>query len=235
MTGDPAPPAAAALRGVEVDFETPGGVVHAVRGVDHEFARGTATAIVGRSGSGKSSLVAVMSLLRRPTRGDVLIDGRSSASMSDPSLAALRGTAIGTVFQRFHLDDDSSAAENVMMPWYFGGRSSRREALATATECLGRLGIAELAQRRTAAMSGGQRQRVAIARALFRDPLLLVADEPTGNLDEETANLVVSDLFSLPQRFGTTLVIVTHDADIAARADHVLHLTHGRVEHATVA
>lgn len=219
----------ATLVDVGVEYATPAGPVVALSGVSAEFAPASSTAILGRSGSGKSSLVGVLALLRRPTTGDLTVAGRSLRATSERELAALRGSSIGTVFQRFHLNDAATAIENVLMPWYFTGGSSRRAALRQAGIVLERMGIDDLAERRASSMSGGQRQRVAIARALFRDPPLLVADEPTGNLDEETAHQVAHDLFGLPQRSGTTVVIVTHDQLIADLADRTVTLAHGRV------
>ena len=185
-------------------------------------------AVLGRSGSGKSTLIAVLSLLRQPTTGTLAIGGRPTARLGDRELARLRSRFVGTVFQSFHLDPGFTASENVMLPWVFGGSRRRATARAHAADLLALVGIGELATRKTGQMSGGQRQRVAIARALFNDPLLLVADEPTGNLDEATAESVAQLLFGLPRETGTAVVVVTHDEQISARADSVLRISQGR-------
>jgi predicted ABC-type transport system involved in lysophospholipase L1 biosynthesis ATPase subunit len=226
MTGQPP---AAELHDVTVELEARQDTARALSSVSLTVAAASSTAIVGRSGSGKSTLVSVMALLRRPTGGRVTVSGRSTAGLSDAQLARLRAAFVGTVFQSFHLDTAMTAAENVMLPWYFGGRAPRREARARAALLLDRLELGELASRRPAEMSGGQRQRVAIARALFPGPGLLIADEPTGNLDETTAELIADQIFSLPGLMGTAVVVVTHDPAIAARAERRLHLSGGEL------
>ncbi len=225
---------AAVLSSVSVDYNVPTGTVHALRDVDVAFPRGTSTAILGRSGSGKTTLISVLSLLRRPTSGTVEIDGRVVTDLPDGALAELRASAIGIAFQAFHLEPSLSATENVMLPWFF--RSDvmpRREARARAADILTSLGIGDLAGRRPNEMSGGQRQRVAIGRALFSEPALLVADEPTGNLDEETANGVAATLLGLPARLGTTVIVVTHDRTIASMAERRLELARGELQEAS--
>jgi ABC-type lipoprotein export system ATPase subunit len=219
----------ASLEHVSVEYAVASGVVHALQDISYDFAPGTSTAIVGRSGSGKSTLISVLALLRQPNQGEVTVCGRKSSALADHDLSSLRGEFVGTVFQSFHLDPSASAAENVMLPWYFSGGVSRASARRRAGEVLDRMGIGELASRRTAEMSGGQRQRVAIARALYPRPRLLIADEPTGNLDEATAASIAEELFGLPADMGAAVVVVTHDAQIAAMATDVLHITMGRL------
>lgn len=220
----------AALRGVQVTYPSPTGPVEALRGVDLELLGGTATAIVGRSGSGKSTLVSVLALMRRPTAGEVELAGRTTTGLDDHELARLRARSVGIVFQSFHLDPALSASDNVMLPWYLDAAGRRRrDARRRADQLLELLGIPELSRRRPTQMSGGQRQRVAIARALFNDPVLFVADEPTGNLDEDTANEVAAVLLGLADRTGTTVVVVTHDRRIADAADRTLHVSRGRI------
>ncbi len=221
---------AAVLSSVTVEYPSPLGPVVALRDVDVEFRRGTSTAIVGRSGSGKSTLISVLSLLRRPTAGNVTLDDVEVSRLSDNTIASLRSTSIGIVFQSYHLESSLSAAENVMLPWFFRSQTGRRRiARQRATEILEQLDIGEVAGRKPNQMSGGQRQRVAIGRALFSDPSLFVADEPTGNLDEETANSVAETILSLSSRFGTTVVMVTHDSTIASMASHRLELVKGEL------
>ena len=220
----------ASLDDVGVDFRVGGEVVHALRSASLSIAQASSTAILGRSGSGKSTLVSILALLRRPTSGTVTVGGRSISGASEPEISVLRSRSLGTVFQSFHLDPGFSAAENVLLPWYFGSSLSRSQASARAHELLDLVGIAELATRRPGQMSGGQRQRVAIARALFNQPLVLVADEPTGNLDEDTAEVVADVLFGLPSETGTAVVVVTHDTAIAARAGAEVHIAQGRLQ-----
>lgn len=223
---------AAELIDVEVVYPTPAGEVRALDRVTCGFQSGTSTALQGRSGSGKSTLISVLALLRRPTAGRVLVRGRDVAGVGERGLARLRGGGVGVVFQSFHLDHRATAAENVCLPWAFSvGAMRRKAAFARAEALLAQLGVAELAGRTPSEMSGGQRQRVAIARALFNDPALLIADEPTGNLDEETAAAVAADLYALPETMGTTVIVVTHDSCVAALADRTLHLVSGRITH----
>lgn len=221
---------AAVMSSVTVEYPSAHGTVTALRNVDAQFRRGTSTAIVGRSGSGKSTLISVLSLLRRPSSGVLTLDGVTTSTLSDAGVAALRSTAIGVVFQSYHLDSSLTAAENVMLPWYFYSDSGpRRLARHRAAQILAQLEIGELADRRPSQLSGGERQRVAIGRALFPEPALFVADEPTGNLDEDTANSVATTIFSLPSLFGTTVVLVTHDSTIAAMATSRLELVKGEL------
>lgn len=220
----------ASLSNVAVEYRVGGQVIHALSGANLDLRPGSSTAVVGRSGSGKSSLVSVLALLRQPSRGAVTIAGQPVAQASDARLSELRGRFVGTVFQSFHLDPTFSAVENVMLSWYFGIGGRRGDAARRARDLLGLVGIADLAQRRTGQMSGGQRQRVAIARALFNEPVLLIADEPTGNLDEDTAGEIADVMFGLPSETGTAIVVVTHDSDIARRAQCVLRIAHGSLE-----
>lgn len=222
---------AAQLDDVTVEYRTALGTVRAVDRATLVVPRATSTAIVGRSGSGKSTLVSLLALLRRPTTGTVVVDGVDVSTLDDGQVAALRAEKVGIVFQAFHLDPLLTAADNVALPWYFrrGGRR-RAAARSRAHDVLDALGIADLARRRPFQMSGGQRQRVAIARALFTEPRIFIADEPTGNLDEDTANTVADLLLGLPATFGTAVVLVTHDAAVAARAGTVLELSRGRLD-----
>lgn len=223
---------AIALNAVDVTFGTSDGPVNALRDVTFTCERGSSVAVVGRSGSGKSTLMSVLALLRRPTSGSVHVDGIDAATLTDRETARLRAEHVGVVFQSFHLEPSLVAQENVLLPWRFSdqhGARTRRDALVRARDLLDSLGVGDLARRPVGAMSGGQRQRVAIARALMSAPTVLVADEPTGNLDEETANAVADVLFRLPGTHGTSTVVVTHDLDVAARADRTVTLTQGEL------
>lgn len=222
--------AAVELRDVGVVYRSGPQEVVALEHVSLRVAPRTSVAIAGRSGSGKSTLLAVMALLRRPERGAVLLSGTPIDRLSDARLSRLRSQVVGTVFQNYHLELGMTARDNVMVPWYFGVDLSAKDARSRAQRLLGLVGISDLAQRRCDQMSGGQRQRVAIARALFHEPVVLLADEPTGNLDEDTADDVAATLFALPEETGSCVVVVTHDAVIARRADRRLHLVAGRLD-----
>jgi ABC-type lipoprotein export system ATPase subunit len=219
-----------ALDHTSVLFDVGGQQVWALQNVSLAIGSGASLSVVGKSGSGKSTLISLLALLRRPNRGRVLVRGADVGSLSDAELSALRARHVGTVFQSFHLDGAFTAQENAMMAWHFGSDLSRRAARARARHLLELVGIADLADRRSSQMSGGERQRVAIARALFGEPALLIADEPTGNLDEDTAGVIADVLFGLPQQTGTSVVVVTHDRDLANRADARIEIAHGELQ-----
>jgi putative ABC transport system ATP-binding protein len=200
-------------------------LVRAVDTVDLEVAAGETVAIMGPSGCGKSTLLHLLGGLDRPTSGSIQLAGQRLDQLSERALARLRRTAVGFVFQAFHLMDELSAVENVELPALLAGRSARA-ARSRATELLDRVGLADRARFLPAALSGGQRQRVAVARALVSDPLVVLADEPTGNLDSE-ATIEVLRLFDSLHETGQTLVIVTHDARIAATADRLVTMRDG--------
>lgn len=222
---------AASLKGVTVRYSSSSESVMALDHLDVDFLKGTSTAIVGRSGSGKSTLVSVLGLLRKPTEGDVVVGGVNTSKLAAEDAAKLRSDQIGIVFQAFHLENSLSAADNVMLSWYFRSNSRRRGvAHDRAKSLLDVMGIGDLAARHPNQMSGGQRQRVAIARALFPSPALFIADEPTGNLDEATANEVATVILSLPEAVATTVIVVTHDRVVASNADRQLTLAKGRVD-----
>ena len=220
---------AAELAEVCVEYASVDGPVFALRKVSVGFPTKSSTAIVGRSGSGKSTLISVLALMRRPNDGSVRIGDVDISTLSAARIASLRATEVGIVFQSFHLENSLTAAENVMLPWFFRSTTNRRAARLRARTVLEALEIGDLEHRRPNEMSGGQRQRVAIARALFTSPRLFIADEPTGNLDEDTANKVAETILSLPSDFGTTVVLVTHDAAVAARAQRRLSLVRGEL------
>ncbi len=217
------------LRDVVVEYATGSTIVRAVDGVSLSVQPGASLAVVGRSGSGKSSLVAAMGLMREPSSGSVWLGGEEVPSGSRER-ARLRAQNIGMVFQSFHLEPHLTARENCLMSWYWGAADvGRRRAVEQAEEVLGLVGLRSLAGRKVAAMSGGERQRVAIARALFSRPALLIADEPTGNLDEENSERVAQILFGLPREADCAVVVVTHDPSVARGADDIVKLSRGRV------
>ncbi|MDG5758336.1 ABC transporter ATP-binding protein [Natronococcus sp. A-GB1] len=202
--------------------------VHALDGVDLEIPRGSYTAIMGPSGSGKSTLMNLVGCLDTPTEGAVVVDGSNVATLSDRERTALRGSTVGFVFQTFNLMPRLTALENVALPQLFQGvgRDERRER---ARELLERVGLGDRIDHVPNELSGGQRQRVALARALVNDPALVLADEPTGNLDTGTEAEVL-DLFGEFHDAGTTLVVVTHERHVAERAERIVHLLDGKIE-----
>jgi putative ABC transport system ATP-binding protein len=200
-------------------------VVRAVDGVDLAVASGETVAVMGPSGCGKSTLLHLLGGLDRPTAGQVWLAGERIDQLSERGLARRRRDGIGCVFQAFHLMEELTAVENVELPALLAGRSPRA-ARRRATGLLDQVGLADRARHLPSALSGGQRQRVAIARAMANDPALLLADEPTGNLDSE-ATLDVLRLFESLHAAGQTLVIVTHDARIAATADRLISMRDG--------
>jgi ABC-type lipoprotein export system ATPase subunit len=212
-------------RGLRKEFGRGAGLVRAVDGVDLEVAAGETVAVMGPSGSGKSTLLHLLGGLDRPSAGELWLAGRRVDQMGERALARLRREAVGFVFQAFHLMDELTAAENVELPALLAGRSPRA-ARRRASGLLARVGLADRAGFLPSALSGGQRQRVAVARALANDPLVVLADEPTGNLDS-AATAEVLGLFDGLHAAGQTLVIVTHDARVAATADRLITMRDG--------
>jgi ABC-type lipoprotein export system ATPase subunit len=212
-------------RGLRKEYGRAAGLVRAVDGVDLEVERGETVAIMGPSGCGKSTLLYLLGGLDRPTSGEIWLDDQDVTRLSERALARLRRDAIGFVFQAFHLMDELTAVENVELPALLAGRSPRA-ARQRATELLDRVGLADRARFLPTQLSGGQRQRVAVARALVAEPLVVLADEPTGNLDSASTRDVLR-LFDQLHAAGQTLVIVTHDPRIAATADRMISMRDG--------
>jgi lipoprotein-releasing system ATP-binding protein len=200
-----------------------------VRGISFAARAGEFVAITGPSGSGKSSLLYLLGLLDRPDQGSVLIEGSDTGGLDDDALAGLRLERLGFVFQFHFLLPEFTVAENVMIPMRRLARLSEREMAARAAEILGGLGLGAHLDKRPDQLSGGERQRVAIARALANDPAVLLADEPTGNLDSKNANAVFEIFGRLAHEGGRTVIAVTHDLDFAAMCDRRVHLIDGRV------
>ena len=213
-------------RDVHKHFATPAGPLEVLRGIDLEVAPGETVAVLGESGSGKSTLLALLAGLDVPTRGSVCIDGRDTSALSERDLAALRARSVGIVFQSFHLMGGLSAEENVRLPLELRGDA---DANARARAALAQVGLAARADHLPARLSGGECQRVAIARALVVEPGILLADEPSGSLDERTGEAVDDLLFELVARRGTALVLVTHSERLAARCQRRVRLTGGRL------
>jgi ABC-type lipoprotein export system ATPase subunit len=212
-------------RGLRKEYGTGEGLVRAVDEVDLDVAPGETVAVMGPSGCGKSTLLHLLGGLDRPSGGEVSLAGRRIDQIGEKALARMRRTAVGFVFQAFHLMEELTALENVELPALLARRSPRA-ARRRAVDLLERVGLADRASFLPSALSGGQRQRVAIARALSNEPLVVLADEPTGNLDS-TATLDVLRLFESLHSAGQTLVIVTHDARIAATADRLISMRDG--------
>ncbi|MEP6938558.1 MAG: ABC transporter ATP-binding protein [Rudaea sp.] len=217
-----------ALRAVGRRYATPAGEFHALRDVDLEVQRGEFVAIVGQSGSGKSTLLNLLAGIDRPSAGEANVVGQPLHMMSETALSAWRGRAVGIVFQFFQLLPTLTAAENVMLPMDFARRWPAQERRPRALALLERLGIADQADKLPAALSGGQQQRVAVARALANAPTLLLADEPTGNLDSHTAQELLGVLSGLVEE-GQTIVMVTHEAAAVRHAARSVTLRDGRV------
>ena len=214
-------------REVHRDYALSGAAVHAVRGVSLDVMRGEYVAIVGPSGCGKSTMLNLLGAIDRPTRGTVTIGGTAVSTLPDRDATRFRLTSIGFVFQRFYLLPVLTARENVELP-LAEAKVPAGERRARARELLGYVGLADRSEHRPAELSGGEQQRVAIARALANRPAVLLADEPTGELDAQTGSDVIA-LFDRLNRDGTTIIVVTHDEKLAGAARRVVHMLDGRV------
>ena len=200
------------------------GDLHALDNVSLKVEKGEWVAIMGPSGSGKSTMMNIIGCMDKPTSGQVLLDGVDISKESDRNLTAIRRDKIGLIFQQFHMVNYLTAVENVMVSQYYHSMPDEAEAL----EALGRVGLRERARHLPSQLSGGEQQRVCVARALINHPELILADEPTGNLDEANENIVL-DLFRQLHREGTTLIVVTHDPEVAEAAQRTIVLEHGRI------
>lgn len=233
MTAAPAEASAApliALHDVHLSLGTGAARVDILKGASLDVASGTSVGLVGPSGSGKSTLLMVLAGLERPTAGTVDVAGSRLSDMSEDRLAAFRGREIGIVFQSFHLIPTMTALENVAVPLELAGHD---DPFGAARAELGAVGLGDRVSHYPTQLSGGEQQRVAVARALAPRPAVLVADEPTGNLDGATGKQVADLLFDAPASRGTTLVLVTHDLSLAERCDRSVHLSAGRVVEGT--
>jgi putative ABC transport system ATP-binding protein len=215
------------LRGIRKTYGTGDAVVHAVAGVDLTVARGEYVTIMGASGSGKSTLMNIIGCLDLPTAGRYRLDGVDVASLRDSQLSTIRNRKIGFIFQSFNLIPRTTALHNVEMPLIYQG-VGRRERRERALEALDRVGLADRRQHQPSELSGGQQQRVAVARAIVTDPVLLLADEPTGALDSVSTRDVLA-LFHELAAVGRTLVVITHEVEVAEQARRVITMRDGRV------
>jgi len=216
-----------ALAGVNLSLGHGAARVHILKDIDLHIGNGETIGLVGPSGSGKSTLLMVMAGLERADKGSVTIAGEDLSALDEDALARFRGRHIGIVFQSFHLIPTMTAMENVAVPLELSGIA---DAYARARDELAAVGLSERLNHYPAELSGGEQQRVALARALVPNPKILVADEPTGNLDEDTGKQVIDLLFAGHEKRGTTLVLVTHDSALAARCARVVRLRSGRID-----
>ena len=210
------------------NYVTAAGSFDALRGINLDIREGEMLAIVGKSGSGKTTLMNMITGIDKPTSGEILFNGKHIKSLNEKQIAKWRGASVGIVFQFFQLLPTLTVLENILLPMDFINTYPMKKRKERATELLRMVGIEDQANKFPSALSGGQQQRTAIARALANDPSIILADEPTGNLDSATANEVFA-LFEDLVRSGKTVIIVTHDSDIAGRCSRIVRLTDGKI------
>ncbi len=216
------------LRGITRDFKMGAQTVHVLKGIDLDIFKNQYVALMGPSGSGKSTLMNLLGCLDTPTEGTYVLNGSDVSALDDNALAEIRNNEIGFVFQTFNLLPRSTALENVALPLVYAGWG-KEERIARASEVLEQVGLGDRMDHKPNQLSGGQRQRVAVARALVNKPALILADEPTGNLDSKTS-MEIMKLFDEIQAAGNTVVLVTHEEDIAQRAKRVIRLVDGNID-----
>jgi len=214
------------LQGVELTLKSDAGEINILRGIDLSVGLGESVGVVGPSGSGKTSMIMVIAGLERISSGRISVASREISALGEDALAVFRRDEVGVVFQSFHLIPTMTALENVSVPMELAGRS---DAFERAEQALGDVGLGHRLQHYPGQLSGGEQQRVALARAFAVEPHLLLADEPTGNLDGETGGHIVEMLFELAARAGTTLMLITHDNAIAERCDRIVRIVDGRL------
>ncbi|MDU8885501.1 ABC transporter ATP-binding protein [Yeosuana sp. MJ-SS3] len=216
------------IRGIIRDFKLGQETVHVLKGIDLDIERGEYVAIMGPSGSGKSTLMNILGCLDTPTAGSYILNGKDVSKMSDDELADIRNTEIGFVFQTFNLLPRTTALDNVALPMIYAG-VSKSDRIKRAQEVLANVGLSDRMDHKPNQLSGGQRQRVAVGRALINKPSIILADEPTGNLDSKTS-LEIMELFDDIHKSGNTVIMVTHEEDIAARAHRIIRLIDGMID-----
>ncbi|MFC4721161.1 ABC transporter ATP-binding protein [Geojedonia litorea] len=216
------------IRDIIRDFKLGQETVHVLKGIDLDINKGEYVAIMGPSGSGKSTLMNLLGCLDTPTAGSYILNGKDVSKMSDDELAEIRNKEIGFVFQTFNLLPRTTALDNVALPMVYGG-ASKRDRTERAEQVLTDVGLADRMDHRPNQLSGGQRQRVAVARALVNNPSIILADEPTGNLDSKTG-VEIMNLFDAIHKAGNTVIMVTHEEEIAAHAERVIRLRDGLIE-----
>ena len=216
------------IRNIIRDFKLGQEIVHVLKGIDLDIKRGEYVAIMGPSGSGKSTLMNLLGCLDTPTAGSYILNGKDVSQMSDDELAEIRNTEIGFVFQTFNLLPRTTALENVALPMVYAG-ASKKERQERATEVLTDVGLADRMDHKPNQLSGGQRQRVAVGSALVNKPSIILADEPTGNLDSKTGTEIMG-LFDDIHKAGNTVIMVTHEEEVAAHAKRVIRLRDGMIE-----
>jgi len=215
------------LRQVNKIYKSAGNELQVLKGIDFSVARGDTVAIIGPSGSGKTTLLGICAGLDKASTGTVLLNGIALGGLSEDQRAAVRNNYVGFIFQNFQLMPTLTALENVMVPLELRGQKGARK---TALELLEKVGLAERAAHYPVQLSGGEQQRVALARAFSNQPAILFADEPTGNLDEETGEKIEEMLFALNREAGTTLIIVTHDPELAAKTSRIISMKGGLIQ-----
>jgi len=198
-------------------------------GIDLSFEKGSFNSIIGQSGSGKSTLLNILGTLDRPTDGDIIINGKNTKSMEQKELSILRNESIGFIFQFHYLLPEFTALENVLMPYRISKKPVTEEIMKRANELLDLVGLAKYKNNPATNLSGGQQQRVAIARSLINNPAIILADEPTGNLDSDSTEQVYDLLRQINQKYQTTFIIITHDRHIAEKADRIIEIKDGRI------
>jgi len=216
------------LRGITRDFKMGAQIVHVLKGIDLDIYKNQYVALMGPSGSGKSTLMNLLGCLDTPTEGTYVLNGSDASALDDNALAEIRNNEIGFVFQTFNLLPRSTALDNVALPLVYAGWG-KEERIARAQEVLEQVGLGDRMDHKPNQLSGGQRQRVAVARALVNRPALILADEPTGNLDSKTS-VEIMKLFDAIQAAGNTVVLVTHEEDIAQHAKRVIRLVDGNID-----
>ncbi|WP_242223809.1 ABC transporter ATP-binding protein [Bacillus cereus group sp. BfR-BA-01380] len=215
------------VQGIKKNYETEAGIIHILKGIDTQFYRGEVVSIIGPSGSGKSTLLGILGSLDTPSEGRIMIEQQDITSLSEENLADFRAKKIGFVFQSYNLVTTMTAEENVMMALMCAGMKSRKEMIQKAREMLDLVGMKERYHHLPNQLSGGQQQRVAIARALVNNPAIVIADEPTGNLDTKTGQTILDLIFQLRDQLNMTFIIATHDSYVAKLSDRILQMEDG--------